>query len=180
MGIHYSKPQGFVGRNICYSITHDGNYFGHIVGGSATKHLVGRNAFFDGHRHNGVFCEAGCGLDLNRIINNIFFHIEPGVTGYPFRNFTQTVLKCWRGLIYEQWKSKYGDVVKGYESLVELPREGTVYLRDGWKQVGITKGYTCKRVAGTGTDSWSGKRVWDTKNLRPKRVFVRWADNVIN
>lgn len=36
-----------------------------------------------------------------------------------------------------------------------------------------TVGYTCKRAAGKGTDAWTGKRVWDTKNLRPKRVFMR-------
>lgn len=27
-----------------------------------------------------------------------------------------------------------------------------------------------------GTDTWSGRRVWDTINLRPKRVFCRFAD----
>ena len=61
----------------------------------------------------------------------------------------------------------------GWETLVELPRTGTLYACDGWAEVGMTKGYTCKRVAGKGTDAWTGKRVWDTKNLRPKRVFVR-------
>jgi hypothetical protein len=47
---------------------------------------------------------------------------------------------------------------------------------NGWEEVGITVGYTCKRVSGKGrhrTDSWTGQRVWDTKNKRPKRVFVR-------
>ena len=71
------------------------------------------------------------------------------------------------------WESKYGDKVIGFETLVELPRTGELYLRAGWSEVGITKGYTCKRVAGKGTDSWSGKRVWDTKKLRPKRVFCK-------
>lgn len=61
----------------------------------------------------------------------------------------------------------------GFESLVELPRTGECYKRDGWTLVGQTIGYTCKRVAGKGTDNWSGKRVWDTKNLRPKLVFCR-------
>jgi len=46
-------------------------------------------------------------------------------------------------------------------------------LRDGWEMVGQTKGFTCKRVAGIGTDSWGGKRVWDTENLRPKLVFIK-------
>lgn len=47
----------------------------------------------------------------------------------------------------------------------------------GWDLVGQTKGYTCKRGAGKGTDDWSGKRVWDTENLRPKLVFVKRYDS---
>lgn len=33
--------------------------------------------------------------------------------------------------------------------------------------------YTSDGTGGVGTDSWTGKRVWDTENLRPKLVFVR-------
>ena len=46
MAIHYSQPKGFVGRNICYAVTHDGLYYGSIVGGSATLHLPGRDEYF--------------------------------------------------------------------------------------------------------------------------------------
>ena len=46
MAVHYSEPGGFVGRNICYAIMHEGVYYGAIVGGSATLHLVGRDEFF--------------------------------------------------------------------------------------------------------------------------------------
>ena len=46
MKIHYSQPKGFVGRNICYAILFDGIYYGGIVGGSSTLHLVGRDVFF--------------------------------------------------------------------------------------------------------------------------------------
>lgn len=69
------------------------------------------------------------------------------------------------------WFAKYQQSLLGLESLVELPRTGNLYLRSGWSEVGVTKGYTCKRVAGIGTDSWSGKRIWNTTELRPKRVF---------
>ena len=31
---HYSQPKGFVGRNICYAITFNDIYYGHIIGGS--------------------------------------------------------------------------------------------------------------------------------------------------
>ena len=99
--------------------------------------------------------------------------MEPVNGQYPCRNFSQKVLKEWREKIVNDWFDRYGNIVIGFESLVELPRTGEIYKRDGWTEVGLTHGYTCKRVAGTGTDNWSGKRVWDTKNLRPKRVFVK-------
>ena len=64
-----------------------------------------------------------------------------------------------------------------------MPRTGECYKRAGWTEIGITKGYTCKRIKGQGTDNWTGKRVWDTKNLRPKRVFaykVKEAERIFN
>lgn len=109
---------------------------------------------------------------LQNIANNTFFHLERN-SGYPTRNFAQKVIAAWRGRVIIDWKEKYSDSIVGFETLVELPRSGECYRRDGWKEVGTTKGYTCKRVAGISTDSWSGKRVWDTENLRPKLVFVR-------
>ena len=164
MNSHYSQPKGFVGRNLCYAIYHDDKYYGHIVGGSATRFLPGRNEFFDMTLN-----------DLNSVINNIFFHIERVNNQYPYRNFVLSVLKEWRQEIAKEWKKKYGDHVIGFESLVELPRTGEMYKRDSWIYTGTTKGYTCKRIAGKGSDSWSGKRIWNTKDLRPKLVFCRFV-----
>lgn len=156
MAGHYSQPKGFVGRNICYLIVAGGVCYGSIAGGSATRFLPGREVV--GSLNNGV--------------NNIFFHVE-NRGGYPVRNFTVSVLKLYRETIERDWLTKYGDEVLWHETLVELPRTGECYKRDGWQLVGQTKGFTCKRTAGKGTDSWSGRRVWDTVNLRPKLVFVR-------
>jgi len=159
---HYSQPKGFVGRSICYRVYFDGTYYGSIAGGSATLHLPGRNEFF------------GKEFQINRIVNNIFFHIEKQRGSYPRRNFTTFVLAKFRESVAEDWLTTYGDPLIGFESLVELPRTGDLYIKDGWTETGQTKGYTCKRGPGEGTDSWSGKRVWNTKDLRPKRVFCRW------
>lgn len=150
---HYSQPKGFVGRNICYAVMFEMQYYGAIVGGSTPKWLAGRKP-----------------ENLNNIVNNIFFHIEGP---YPIRNFAQKVLALYRKKIELDWFLKYSDFVARHESLVELPRKGDVYLRDGWKCVGETKGYTCKRTGGQGSDSWTGKRVWNMKDLRPKRIFAR-------
>jgi len=172
MAVHYSHPKGFVGRNICYAIMVGAIYYGAIVGGSSTLHLVGRDKFF------GITTENKK-EKLVQIVNNIFYHIEKKNGRYPIRNMVPAVLRAFRERISLDWKEKYGDTVVGFESLIELPRTGEAYRRDGWIEVGVTKGQTCKRIAGKGTDSWSGKRVWDTKNLRPKRVFVRSANIVV-
>lgn len=152
MAVHYSQPKGFVGRNICYKVEN----YGFIVAGSATRFLPGRNEFLP--------------FSLNNIVNNIFFHVQGP---YPKRNFVPAIIKEWRELVQWDWTVKYGDKVLGFETLVELPRTGECYKRDGWTVVGTTKGFTCKRIAGRGTDSWSGKRVWNTTELRPKLVLCR-------
>lgn len=162
MANHYSRPGGFVGRNICYAVTFNGTYYGAIVGGSATRFLPGRNEFFSMTIN-----------DLDLVINNIFFHIERKDGHYPTRNFAEKVIAEFRATVIDDWRVKYHDDPIGFESLVELPRTGACYLRDGWTLVGQTKGYTCKRIWGTGTDSWTGRRIWDTENLRPKLVFAR-------
>lgn len=166
MAIHYSQPKGFVGRNICYAIVVGEDYYGGIVGGSSTLHLVGRDQFFGLTKENKR-------ESLKQIVNNIFYHIEKKDGKYPIRNMVPAVLEAFREKITHDWLTKYGDCVIGFESLIELPRTGEAYKRDGWTEVGLTKGQTCKRVAGKGTDGWSGKRVWNTENLRPKRVFVK-------
>lgn len=159
---HYSQPKGFVGRNICYAIYYDNVYYGHIVGGSATRFLPGRNEFL--------------GTDikqLNHIVNNVFYNISKVDDKYPTRNFTIKVLQQFVKQCTQDWEEKYGDKVLGFESLIEKPRTGDIYIRSKWILVGETVGYTCKRIKGKGTDKWTGKRVWNTdkNSLRPKLVF---------
>lgn len=166
MAIHYSQPKSFVGRSICYLIEHNGIIYGGIAGGSATKFLPGRDDFFSINKDNK-------NEKLKQIISNIFYHIEKVNGKYPVRNFVPKVLSEFCKQVSLDWEAKYGDKVIGFESLVELPRTGEIYQRDGWTLTGQTVGYTCKRPAGKGTDSWSGMRVWDTKNLRPKLVFCK-------
>jgi len=160
---HYSQPKGFVGRNICYEVFYDDISYGHIVGGSATRFLPGRDDFLGLNARD----------SLNKIVNNIFFHVEPYDGKYPLRNFTTRVIELFERTVVLDWYNKYGDKVIALETLVELPRSGECYRRAGWTKTGQTKGYTCKRVAGKGTDDWGGQRVWDTKNLRPKLVFLK-------
>ena len=162
MNIHYSQPKGFVGRNICYAIYYNDIYFGHIVAGSSTRFLPGRNEFFN--------------IDiskLNNIVNNIFYSISKVDNKYPLRNFSSKVLDCFCEQVKTDWFNKYGDKVIGFETLVEKPRTGELYLKSNFIKVGETVGYTCKRISGKGTDSYTGRRVWDKINLRPKIVLCK-------
>lgn len=167
---HYSQPKGFVGRSIIYAIEYGGVYYGSIAGGSSTLHLPGRHEFLQTDKSM-----------LNNIVNNIFFHCERIDGKYPTRNFLSKILLEYERRVKIDWKEKYKDDVIGYETLVELPRTGEIYLRNGWSLVGTTKGFTCKRVGISEstvlgvepTDSWSGVRVWDYQNLRPKLVLCK-------
>ncbi len=165
---HYSKPKGFIGRNICYAIYVGDTYYGHIVGGSATKHLPNRERFFNSYN-----------LNLNCIINNLFYNVSKVGDKYPCRNFTSKVMQTFLNKVKVDWYTKYSDVAIGVETLVEKPRTGELYLKSGFTLIGETKGYTCKRIAGKGTDNWTGKRIWNTDkdSLRPKLVFAyRYPD----
>jgi hypothetical protein len=182
---HYSEPGGFVGRFLAYAVWVGETYLGVIVGGSSTMHLVGRNEFFGG-------------ASLNSIINNTLFHLERpwgvppfsyamGEKGiecrenrlpYPLRNLTTQVLSAWRRQALTDWQATYGDEVVGFETLVQIPRTGEVYRRDGWSLVGETKGFSCRRVGGTNpTESFDGRRVWTFDPSKRKLVFCRWASD---
>jgi hypothetical protein len=165
---HYSQPKGFVGRRIIYAVLYNDVNYGFIAGGSPTLNLAGRNEFFEMESNSEV---------NNLLVNNTFFHISKVSGIYPVRNFSSLVIKEWRVRIIEDWYNTYKISLIGYETLVELPRTGELYLRNNWTQVGVTKGFTCKRISSNltsnKTDNWSGQRVWDTKNLRPKLVFCK-------
>ena len=47
-------------------------------------------------------------------------------------------------------------------------------------QTGTTKGYTCKRVAGNEKGIFTGKRVWNYSQLRPKIVLCYSLDTANN
>lgn len=157
MARHYSAPKGFVGRQLVYRVEWDGVPYGAFAWGSTTRHLPGRVILGD----------------LGNGMNNVFYHVEPIAGKYPCRNFTTRVLKAAIPVGVADYEARYGQTVWWVETMVELPRTGETYRRAGWTEVGLTKGLTCKRVSGASTDGWSGRRVWSSSELRPKRVFVK-------
>lgn len=155
MRVHYSQPRGFVGRQLVYRIRFNDELYGAIVFGSAVKHLPGRRVIGS----------------LNNGLNNTFFHIFKVRDRYPLRNFVPFVLLAAEAEATQHYARKYGDSVFWLESLVELPRTGDLYKRAGYQEVGLTKGYCCKRIAGASTDTWTGRRVWTVGTQ--KRVFQK-------
>lgn len=163
MEIHYSRPKGFVGRQLIYKIIGNGLCFGAIAGGSATLHLKQRFDFWP------LYVPP-----LETIVCNTFYHLERWID-YPCRNFATKVISLFRKVVSIDWRSEYQSNVLGFETLIEPPRTGECYRRDGWRCVGMTEGFQCKRVAGYGSDGWSGKREWNLNDRVPKHVFMRLA-----
>ncbi len=163
---HYSRPMGFVGRQIIYKVMYNDTVFGAIAGSSATLHLPNRISFLAENGFENV--------PLTNIVNNSFFHVEGP---YPERNFVKKTLKLFRKRISFDWVVTYHSAVIMFETLVEPPRLGTCYLRDTWTNGGMTRGKTCKRIGNLGSkwkETYSGQRVWDTSGeLKPKHVFYR-------
>lgn len=163
---HYSEIYGFVGRQLIYAVTYGPTTYGYIAAGSATRYLPGRSTFLD------------FPIDLRNIVNNTFFHIERQGGVYPCRNFIPQIMSIWRYATSIHWPDRYGDQVLAFEALVQLPRTGDLYLRDGWTEVGLTQGFTCRRMGGgASTDTWTGRRLW-SRSPDPdkrKRVFMRLA-----
>ncbi len=176
MHIHYSNPKGFIGRNICYAILFGQDYYGHIVGGSATIHLGTRDKFF-GIPSMGSTPTVESSARLNGIVNNKFFNCAKVGGTYPMRNFTTRILREFRLRILDDWKRIYGDDVIGYETLIELPRTGECYLRDGWVVTGETKGERIKTVRGKYKFAGVNRFVM-RDNLKPKLVMCRTVDSI--
>lgn len=167
----YAGSGGVVGRALCYLIETGPPWkvWGGIIAGSACLHLPGRDEFFGlGARR------ARDGAPLTGIVNNVFFRLERDAgERYPLRNFGPRIIEAWRNAVARDWLRKYGDPVVGFETLVEPPRTGEVYIRDGWKYVGTTQGYTCKRGEGHAGEGFTVRRTWNTSELHPKLVFCR-------
>jgi len=167
MLVHYSQPNGFMGRVFIYEIWYDGVFYGHIVAGSATRGITPPQPL-QKNEH------------LNHIINNTFFHIEPDPrTGYPTRNFSSFVLESFLARAQTDWEEEPFSNGKHYkvwafETLVDPnrgegmdPRTGEVYRRVGFEEIGMTKGYECWRE--------EGERVWSKEPTCPKIILWRWV-----
>lgn len=179
---HYALQKGMPpGRLLCLKIECDGVIWGYICSGSSTWVSVGgnggvnRNTWF--RRSIPYFSKKD---GWNRIVDNIFFHVDRGNTGkYPRRNFTDTVLELWREQTRTFWKGRYGITIMGFQTMVGGGRNGQAYLRDKWNHTGYTYGMSRSYAAGKYASNSKitlsqamGTVTW-TSNQGIKSVFLR-------
>jgi hypothetical protein len=120
---HYVPNHGQIGRQLHYLIVSDGPVVGIISGASSVYAVKCRDAFF------------GAVFDRDRIINNTVFRLEQND-----RNAATQILCLWRRRVVADWTRVYGQVPIGFETFVEPPLTGTIYLADNWQCVGETTG----------------------------------------
>ena len=157
---HYVGSKGTIGRQFHYIVYYDGNAVGAISAGSAVF----------AHKKRDTVLEVGKDEKkggLRNIVNNTMFRMTRPSNEAPLAT---EVLKMWKERVEIDWTTKFGDVVRCFETLVEPPRWGGIYKLDGWKRIGDTAGLGARRPEGHGTfgKNSTGKR----KIIRvPKKIY---------
>jgi len=157
---HYVGSKGTIGRQFHYIVYFDGNAVGAISGGSAVFAHKKRDTILE------IGKEERSG-GIRNIVNNTMFRLTRPSTDEPLAT---DVLKLWKERVEVDWTTKFGDVVRCFETLVEPPRWGGIYKLDGWKRIGKTTGLGARRPEGHGTfgKNSTGRR----KIIRvPKKIY---------
>lgn len=81
---------------------------------------------------------------LNNFGNNYRFALIRENITIP--NAGSQVLKVFREEARKEWKNKYGEDLLGIETFVKPPWSGSVYKADNWQELGMTSGWTAKRL----------------------------------
>jgi hypothetical protein len=157
---HYVGSKGTIGRQFHYIIYFDRKAVGGISAGSAVFAHKKRDTILgvtEKERRSG----------LRNIVNNTMFRLVRPSNQQPLAT---DVLRLWQARVEEDWVTRFGDVVRCFETLVEPPRWGGIYKLDGWKRIGKTAGLGARRPKGHGTfgKNSTGKR----KIIRvPKKIY---------
>tara|TARA_R100000808_G_scaffold16757_1_gene37590 strand:- start:264 stop:1139 length:876 start_codon:yes stop_codon:yes gene_type:complete len=157
---HYVGSKGTIGRQFHYIVYYDGNAVGAISAGSAVFAHKKRDTILNVSKDE----KKG---GLRNIVNNTMFRMTRPSNEAPLAT---EVLQMWKERVEIDWTTKFGDVVRCFETLVEPPRWGGIYKLDGWKRIGDTAGLGARRPEGHGTfgKNSTGKR----KIIRvPKKIY---------
>lgn len=150
---HYPGSKGAIGRQLHYLVWLDGRLLGIIAAGEAMFRCAPRDRALglklgDGEPPPGglVACSA--------------FRVEDAPHGVPSQ-----VLALWRARAAADWCSAYGSAVRWWETLVEPPRIGTCFVRDGWRRL-------ARRTAGVGARRPDGHGHTKRKVIQTTRKII--------
>ena len=125
----YKQTTDFVGRQINWLIMCDKTCIGVIGLGSSVMAMKPRDNFIGWNKEVRLH-------NLVKTANNWRFTVSPIAPKNTGSKALSLLLKVCRF----EWKKKFDDNLVLLETLVEPPRNGGVYLANGWINVGMTKG----------------------------------------
>ncbi len=102
------------------------------------------------------------GLITNSMISNGLFRMLVPTREYPCVDFTTAILEVCERALPKDWKGKYPGVgrIIALETLVQLPRLGRLYVKNGWRLLTLTKGVELRRSSAVGPQEVSSGEGW--------------------
>ena len=150
---HYLGGLRAVGEQMYYAaVDAQGHWLALLLFSAAAKHLK--------HRDQWIGCtRAQRDRRLSLVVNNSRFLILPHA---HIANLGSRVLRLSLARLSADWQARYGHPVLVVETFVDPEQfNGTVYMAQGWQEVGLTDGWgRCRRD-------------FYVQHDKPKRLFVR-------
>jgi hypothetical protein len=150
---HYLGSLQPVGEQMLYvAVTATGGWVALLVFAAAAKHLKARERWIG-------WTPAQKRKRLSLIANNVRYLILPR---WNIPNMGSRVLRLTTDRISADWQQHYAHPLAALETFVNPEQfQGTVYLANGWVEVGATSGYgRCPRD-------------YYVRHNKPKRLFVK-------
>jgi hypothetical protein len=150
---HYLGSLQPVGEQMQYvAVTPAGGWVALLVFAAAAKHLKARERWIG-------WTPAQQRRRLALIANNVRYLILPR---WNIPNLGSRVLRLTTDRLNADWQKQYGHPLAALETFVDPEQfQGTVYLANGWEELGTTSGYgRCQRD-------------YYVQHHKPKRLFVK-------
>ncbi len=129
---HYLHSHQLVGEQLCYVVTHDGEWLALSSWCAAARHLKARDTFIG-------WTAEQCRKRRALLANNARFVILPGL---HLPNLASRAMKKILGRLSSDWEQQFKHPIVIVESFVDPEQfRGTTYQCSGWSQLGLTQGY---------------------------------------
>jgi len=126
----YKQTANYMGRQVNWLIMCQGVCLGAIGLGSPVMAMGPRDKYIGWDKETRL-------KNLVKVADNWRYTLKPEAPKNAGSKVLSLMMKKCRAV----WKEKYGDNLVLLETLVEPPRKGTIYLANGWINVGTTKGH---------------------------------------